>query len=99
MLSSDWRAPKRGTLARIPDTRARQFWDPQHLVTKQLKRFAAENPAQPHPDCCVDNGFFWDEAILFRAGPRWREAPVAAFWNGTVVRTVGSLEQALQPQS
>ena len=32
ILATDWKAPSHSTLARIPDRRARQFWDPKHLA-------------------------------------------------------------------
>jgi len=96
MLPTDLRSPAHSTLARIPDQRARQFWDPQHLVAQELRRIAAENPGQPKPDCCINRGFFWDEAILYAPHSKWRQLPVAVFWNGTVVRVVPALEKALQ---
>jgi hypothetical protein len=96
MLGTDLRSPVNGALARIPDQRARQFWDPQHLVAKELRRIEGENPGQPKPDCCVDRGFFWDQAILFAPHAKWRQTPSAVFWNGPVVRVASALQQALQ---
>jgi hypothetical protein len=96
MLATDLRSPVRSTLGRIPDKRASQFWDPQHLVAKELRRLADQNSAQPKPDCCIDNGFFWDEAVLFPPHLKWRQTPTAVFWNGPVVRVTTNLEQALQ---
>jgi len=96
MLRTDLRSPVHSTLARIPDQRARQFWDPKHLVAQALRKSATDNPAQPKPDCCIDRGLFWDEAILYPPHSNWSQAPAAVFWNGTVVRVVPSLEKALQ---
>ncbi|HEV1994452.1 MAG TPA: hypothetical protein VGR03_08980 [Candidatus Acidoferrum sp.] len=96
MLPTDLRSPVHSTLARIPDHRARQFWDPQHLVANELRRIAGENPGQPKPDCCVDRGFFWDDAILYAPHSKWRQTPTAVFWNGPVVRVASALEKALQ---
>jgi len=96
MLPSDLRSPVRGTLGRIPDRRARQFWDPQHLVAQELRRIASENPDQPKPECCTFRGWFWDGAILFAPHSKWRQAPAAVFWNGTVVRVAPDLEKVLQ---
>jgi hypothetical protein len=96
MLATDLRSPVRRILARIPDQRAIQFWDPQHLVAKQLVRIAGEHQSQPKPDCCIDNGFFWDEAILFPAQSQWRQLPAPIFWNGQIVRVTAALEKALQ---
>ena len=96
MLATDLRPPVHSILSRIPDKRASQFWDPQHLVAKELLRIAGEHPERPKPACCVDNGFFWDDAILFPARSLWRQAPAPIFWNGPVVRMTTALEQALQ---
>src|SRR5437016_5253404 len=38
-----------GTLGRIPDLRARQFWDPQHFVAQELGRIVGENPGNRSP--------------------------------------------------
>lgn len=94
MLPTDLRSPVRATLARIPDRRAMQFWDPQHLVAKELNRIAAEKP--PKPDCCFDQGFYWDDAILYPPHSQWKQPPVPVFWNGQVIRVSAALEQALQ---
>jgi hypothetical protein len=96
MLATDLRSPVHRTLGRIPDKRASQFWDPQHLVSKELVKIAGEHPEQPKPDCCIDNGFFWDEAVLFPPLLKWRQTPTSIFWNGPVVRVTINLEQALQ---
>jgi len=96
MLPTDLRSPVHSTLVRIPDQRASQFWDPQHLVAKELRKIILENAAQPKPDCCIDLGFYWDDAILYPAHSKWRQNPTAMFWNGPVVRVASALEPALQ---
>lgn len=65
MLATDWGSPSGSTLGRISDARARQFWDPKHLVSQDLSRIASAKGAEPKVDCCKDKGFFWDEAILY----------------------------------
>jgi len=95
ILATDWRPPSGSTLARIADGRARQFWDPEHVVSLELKNRASRTPPQPKPDCCIQKGFYWDEAILFPAGAHWKDAPASVFWNGPVVRVLPSLENSL----
>jgi hypothetical protein len=74
----------------------RQFWDPKHVVSSELKEYRARQTApQPKPDCCIQKGFYWDEAILFAAGDHWKDAPASVFWNGPVVRIAPSLESSL----
>ena len=95
ILATDWRPPSGSTLARIRDGRARQFWDPKHGVSAELKDRPTRSSNQPKPDCCIQKGFHWDEAILYPAGERWKDAPASVFWNGPVVRIVPSLENSL----
>jgi hypothetical protein len=92
ILPTDWRPPSKGTLARVADQRARQFWDPNHLVATALAEFAKQKPDEPHPQCCIQKGFNWDEAILFSPHSRWNDIPAAVFWNGPVVRVMPDLE-------
>jgi hypothetical protein len=95
ILATDWKAPSRSTLARIPDRRARQFWDPQHLVAAKIARIAEQKPVQPEPDCCVNKGFHWDEVALYGPHVRWSNGPTPVYWNGPVYRVTSALEQAL----
>jgi hypothetical protein len=94
ILSTDWKSPSGSTLGRIPDTRARQLWDPKHLVAQQLSR-AAKERSQPLPGCCLNKENNWDEAILYASVSRWSDEPVPMFWNGPVVKTIAELESAL----
>ncbi|HXZ18883.1 MAG TPA: hypothetical protein VEG63_02980 [Candidatus Acidoferrales bacterium] len=96
ILASDWRPPGRSALARIPDSRARQFWDPQHFIAHEVARRAARAGKTP-PACCFDHGFQWDEALLFPPGSPWAAAPSFAFWGGPVWKTIPGLEAALHP--
>jgi len=95
ILATDWRPPSGGTLARIADSRARQFWDPKHVVSAELNDRAIRTAPQPKPDCCVQKGFYWDEAILYPPGEHWKDASASVFWNGPVLRIVPSLENSL----
>lgn len=98
ILTTDWRPPSGNTLARIPDRRARQFWDRNHVVSGALAEIVKRKPLEPRPTCCVQKGFYWDEAILYPRGARWNDAVPAVFWNGPVVRIVDSVEKSLDEQ-
>lgn len=99
ILETDWGPPGGAALGRLPDRRARQFWDPNHIVATALKEFTKQKPSQPEPDCCVAKGFHWDEAILYPPGAHWNSAPTLAFWNGPVYRIIPSLEKTLIDQA
>lgn len=98
ILWSDWRRPTSGTLARITDHRARQFWDPKHLVSEELARIETQHPEQPQPECCVDKGFHWDEAVLYPPSSHWKDGSRPEFWNGPVYKIAPKLSDALGKQ-
>jgi hypothetical protein len=95
ILATDWRPPSESTLARMPDSRVRQFWDPTHAVAGKLSEIVKQKPPQPEPGCCVQNGFSWDDAILYAPREHWKDEPTSVFWNGPVVRIIPALENAL----
>jgi hypothetical protein len=98
ILATDWRAPSGSTLARIPDQRVRQFWDPKHLVAEELARVASGKPAESKPNCCIKKGFYWDEVALYAPHSKWKQEPVPSYWNGPVWRIGAALEQAFNVQ-
>jgi hypothetical protein len=65
-------------------------------VSQELNRTAKAKPGQPEPHCCVDDGFFWDEAILYAPHTQWKDMPVATFWNGPVYKIIPGLETAVR---
>jgi hypothetical protein len=73
-----------GNRRRIRDQRVRQFWDKKHLVASALNEIAKRKPSQPEPGCCVQEGFYWDDAILYAPHERWKDGPTSVFWNGPV---------------
>lgn len=95
ILPTDWSAPSSGTLARIPDVRVEQFYDPNHAISGKLKDIVAKREPGPQPNCCVRNGFYWDEAILYAPRAHWTDSPASAFWDGPVVRVIPELEKKL----
>lgn len=94
MLPTDVAAPTSRTLARLSDPRVRQYWDPDHLLAKQLKLDA--RPPQADPDCCTRKGILWDLMGIYPKGERWTDKiPVALIFNGTVVDVVERLAETL----
>lgn len=92
ILPTDWAAPSSNALARLPDERVKQFYDPNHVISGKLKEFAAKHPPQPEPSCCVRKGFYWDEAILYPPHSIWKDQPNSAFWDGPVFHVISALE-------
>jgi hypothetical protein len=78
----------------MPDRRVQQYWDPQHLVAKQLARDA--RPPQPAQDCCVRSGVLWDLAAVYPKGSTWTDRmPTATVFNGPVVDLTDALTAAV----
>ena len=98
MLATDWRPPSGSTMGRIPDKRARQFWDPNHTVAGALNDLVKHKPPQLEPTCCFDRGFYWDDAILYALHQEWKDAPASVFWDGPVVRIIPGLEKRFDEQ-
>jgi hypothetical protein len=91
VLSSDWSAPSTGTLQRIPDSRAVQFWDKGRLISHSMGE---------HDRASV----VWDYIGIYLPGALWENAPPTPMYHGRPVVTVteparAALAQALQPAS
>lgn len=95
ILATDWKSPSGSTMARISDPRVRQFWDPEHSVSGALNEFAKQKASEPPPNCCIQKGIHWDQAILFAPSVRWKDQPAVVFRNGPVVKAIPGLEKAL----
>ena len=96
MLPTDWQAPGAAVLSRLKDVRARQYWDPQHLMAHRLAADARD--PQPKQACCVRDNILWDLSALYPAGAQWKDAlPSAIFFNGPIVKRSPELETALKP--
>jgi hypothetical protein len=94
MLPTDWAPPTTFAMNRIPDRRAQQYWDPDHVVAKKL---AADRRApQPAEDCCERSGVLWDLVAVYPKGGVWENrVPVATIFNGPVVDVTPEVESAL----
>jgi hypothetical protein len=96
ILITDIAPPISAVLRRLSDRRARQFWDPDHLLSAQMQKDA--RPPQPVQECCDRHGHLWDLAAVYPAGATWTERlPTATVFNGPVVDIMDSLTAALAP--
>lgn len=95
ILPTDWRAPSSSTLARVPDSRVQQFWDPHHEVSKALGIIANRGLSVPDPGTDTTNGFHWDEAIVYAPHSKWEASPAPLFWRGPVYRSISGLATEL----
>ena len=94
MLPTDLSQPTTGTLARLSDSRVRQYYDDDHLIAKRMKEDA--RPPQPTPDCCTRKDILWDLMAIYAPSSQWTDKmPTAFFFNGTVVDVAEELEKVL----
>ena len=95
ILPSDWRGPDKLAVGRLQDSRAKHYWDKEHLVARQLARDA--RAPQPEPECCDRKGVLWDLAAVYPAGVTWGEKmPAAVLFDGTVVDKQDNIEQVVR---
>lgn len=95
ILATDLTPPISAVLERMPDLRVRQYWDPNHLVAKQLASDA--RPPQQKEACCVKDGILWDLVAIYPKGALWTERmPPASLFNGTVVDVIHDVDTELQ---
>jgi hypothetical protein len=100
VLATDFGPPSTGTMARVPDRRAAQYWDPKHAISQ---RFIAV--AKAHPDWLAGDertevsrpGFVvWDFVAIWKPGARWdSELPRPDFHGGPVVHVIDPFRDAL----
>lgn len=94
ILASDFMAPTTGALRRISDSRARHYWDEDHVLAKVMKRDA--RPPQPKEECCENDGVLWDLVAIYPPGARWEATmPPAAMFDGPVYRLTEKIHAAL----
>lgn len=94
ILASDFMAPTTGALRRISDTRARHYWDEDHVLAKVMKRDA--RPPQPKEECCENDGVLWDLVAIYPPGARWEaRMPPAMMFDGPVYRLTEKINAAL----
>src|SRR5260370_31229862 len=94
ILASDFMAPSSVVLHRIPDLRARHYWDEGHVLAMRMARDA--RPPQPAPICCDHDGVLWDLAAVYPKGARWDAAlPPAIVFDGPVFRVTDKIESAI----
>lgn len=93
ILASDFMAPTTGVLRRIPDVRARHYWDEGHVLASVMKRDA--RPPQPKEECCDNDGVLWDLVAIYPKGARWEASmPPAVVFDGPVYRVTDQMSAA-----
>ena len=92
ILPIDWSSPSRMVKARISDPRVTQFWDRQHLVSREISR---QLSAGTEPPCCRHEGALWDFVALYPPQESWGTG-APAFVGGPVVHAKDGIAARLR---
>jgi hypothetical protein len=96
VLPTDWHAPGAGALARVPDARATQFWDPRHELSADIRRAAESDPPGVLGAQRLRARVVWDFVAIYPPGVRWDDRwPAARFAGAPVVRVIEGVRDAL----
>ena len=81
VLPTDLAAPSTMTLERIADTRASQYWDKEHLVSKSIGE---------------TDGVVWDYVAVYPQGKLWEKGPPEPIYShAPVVRAIDETREAI----
>jgi hypothetical protein len=94
ILPTDFVAPTTSVLGRAPDPRVQQYWDPNHVLAKQMA--ADVRPPQPRQECCLRAGNLWDLVAVYPKGMQWDvRMPIATMFDGPVVNVIEAMSAAI----
>jgi len=88
ILPTDWFRPSRFVQHRIPDPRAVQFWDKNHLVAKELRVHLPESQVEGRSE------ILWDVVAVYPQDAKLDSAP--AFFGGPVVHAAPEVAKRLE---
>jgi hypothetical protein len=95
VLATDVAPPTDEKLGLVRDPRARQFWDPDHLVSKELRSVATANRDRLSPEerTTLDQAsVIWDVVVLVPPGEKWNTSlPWPVYWGYPVVDALEGL--------
>ena len=97
VIATDLAPPTTGTLARIHDRRAVQYWDHDRALSADIVRSVLADPDRYGLEEKVEAGsIVWDTVALFPPDVRWeQEFPVPTYYGFPVVSSARGLDEAL----
>ena len=101
VLFTDVARPTTATLALVHDRRARQYWDGDRELSKDLVRALLAHPERYRLDRQVGaDSVVWDAVALFPRGALWKDdVPVPSVYGAPVVDAIPDLRSALRSVS
>ncbi len=97
VLWTDLAPPLSSVLARLSDSRVRQFWDRRRLVSAGLLRVLdAGHAGGVGADPPEQDGIVWDTVAIYPPGVVWGDSmPAPGFVDGPVIRVIGEVARRL----
>jgi hypothetical protein len=96
VLVIDVAPPGRGTLARVPDPRAAQYWDRSRALSRAIVTGLLEDGAGGPRQGVHSKTIVWDVIAVYAPGAVWDRHPPRPDWSGyPVVDAVGEFEERL----
>lgn len=84
-MPTDLAAPSTMTLKRISDTRASQYWDKEHLVSKSIGE---------------EDGVVWDYVAVYPKGKLWDKSPPEPVYSkAPVIHAIDETREAIRENS
>ena len=84
VLPTDFGAPSTGTMRRVSDLRASQYWDKEHVVSRLLGERDRRSVV-------------WDYVAVYQLGKLWEQGPPDAVYSGrTVVRAIRGTSETIE---
>lgn len=85
ILITDAAGPRGGSLARVQDRRATQFWDRGHRVSQSMGGPASFGPASGAKILFDMKKHVWDFAAVYAPGFRWSDSAASPLFAGAPV--------------
>jgi hypothetical protein len=97
VILSDWNAPTRKALSRIPDARVAQFWDKKRSLSEKIRETARADPRHILGQKRLkDDSIVWDFVAVYPPGIKWdRSFPEAKFAGAPVVDAIAEVRNNL----
>ena len=101
ILATDVAPPTSRTLGLMPDKRAWQIWDKDHLMSdamrEAMRAFPTAIPLERRRTGGKAEGLLWDAVAVFPAGARWEQTlPAPAYLDGIVIEVMKDFEETLR---
>ena len=97
VIATDVAPPTTGTLQRVHDLRAVQFWDHDRVLSAEIVKSVLAAPERYSlADPVYSDSIVWDAVAVFPPHGRWeRNWPVPTYYGFPVVEAAGGLNEAL----